>query len=90
MSIPQAISFQQVLAVYGAVRSVTRAGRAPYEPPGGGSCGGLPPLFARRRWVILANDSGAQINKPKLAWPAAQAKALHRLRAAHHLTLRSA
>ena len=65
MSIPQAISFQQALAGYSAVRSVTRAGRAPYEPPAGGSCGGLPPLFARRRWTILANVRGAQINQLK-------------------------
>ena len=51
----------------------TRASRAPYEPPGGGSCGGNPPLFPRRRWIVLANVSGVEINKPKLAWPAAQA-----------------
>ena len=67
----------------------TRASRAPYEPHSG-SCGGIPPLFARRRWAVLANDSGAQISEPKLARSAARAQALHRLMAAHHLTLRIA
>jgi len=68
----------------------TRASRAPDEPLGSGSCGGLPPLCARRRPIVLANVSGAHINEPKLARPAAQAQAVHRLTALYRPPCRTA
>lgn len=49
-------------------------GRVFNDPRFAGHAAGSPPLFARGGWGVLANVSRAQINEPKLARPAAQAK----------------